>query len=905
MRARSVFPLLLSLTFVLFLGVFVLSGLGGAPPGASADSLAWNDLGGPTGWPAQGIALNPAYPADPTVLAGGGRPSGLDTWEGLGVFRSLDGGLTWAYRDGLERGALMDAAFSPNWQSDGFAVAGFWQGVWSTTDRGATWKMLSNLPDTAPGWVQAVAVSAPAAGRHTLLAGGPYGGVYQSADEGTTWTYSSDPGGVYRLAFHPAQPEVALAATNNGLWRSTDSGLQWTRVTTTTAVHDVAFAGDGTAVAAFDGYAWRSTDDGATWQRLSNTAIDRLFTLGLSADGAGLFAAADARLYRFDAQAGEFVAVPMQPALSRIIRLAPSPTFAGDRTLLIGTYDGVWRSTDSGQTVVRSAGFAPLAVYALAPAGPGAAGDLYAGTEFGVWRRSSNGWEPLNASPELGSGLIVRNLALSPAFAQDNTLFISGGYSVGLGSTVYRSTDRGATWQRMTGTEYTDQLALSPAFAEDRRVYMVAVQAVSVSTDGGATWTKAPFWDFVNTARSLAISPGFAQDRTLVAAGSGVYRSTDGGASWAPAASPPPTGPVNGTEWRLGRLHWSTGGKLYLPVVGSEQAAPYKSHSQLWVSADKGQTWSRLAAAPDLPVASLATGPTALGGGEAIYLSVYDANQNDGQAVAPDLYVSRNGGAEWLNLGAVPGGAAVLATSAGAADKLWAGNRGAWLLEAATMPTATPNPVRELLENRSFEWQGVWRIPDTAHDAGYSQDKHFEGYWSMRTGIVSPTVNVYSYSDFSQEVTLPVSTTLTLRLHRWPSSGAPAVEAGANDAGVTDAVLAATTLEEFYRALEPAAADLQYAMLIERPSNKIHFLFARLDNQQAWLAESYDLTKYGGKTVRLQFGTFNNGTGQVAAQYFDVLELQSTTPAPAPARYDWLPDIRKDSTGGGTVPPAQ
>ena len=208
---------------------------------------------------------------------------------------------------------------------------------------------------------------------------------------------------------------------------------------------------------------------------------------------------------------------------------------------------------------------------------------------------------------------------------------------MGLGSSVYRSTDRGATWQRMASTEYIDQLAFSPVYAQDRRLYMVSVQSISSSADGGLTWVKQPFWDFTNTARSLARSPDFAADQTLVAAGSGVYRSTDGGASWAAAASPPATGLVEGKEWRLGRLHWGRSGKLYLPVFGTETAAPYTSHTQLWVSADKGQTWSRLAAAPDLPLAGLATGPTALGSGEAIYLSVF-GTENDERMIAPDLY---------------------------------------------------------------------------------------------------------------------------------------------------------------------------------------------------------------------------------------------------------------------------
>jgi photosystem II stability/assembly factor-like uncharacterized protein len=895
MRARSIFPLLLSGCFVLLLAAFLLAGAGGAPTPAFAGSLVWSDLHGPAGGPAQALALNPNYPADPTVLAGGGRPSGIDTMAGFGLFRSLDGGLTWADPGGLSNGALMDAAFSPAWQSDGFALAGFWQGVWSTTDGGDTWQMLSHIP-SAPSHISAVAVASPAAGKHTLLAGGPYGGVYQSADEGATWTWNGDPGTIHRLRFHPALPDIALAA-GYGLWRSTDAGLQWTRVTTMTTVYDVAFADDGSAFAVFDNAVWRSDDDGATWQQLGSALSKPLQHLGVSGDGAALFAATDTQLYRYDATAGELVAVPVQPAPGYILRLAPSPVFADDQTLLIGTNDGVWRSTDGGQTFVRSAGFVDLQVYALAAADNSLASDLYAGTEFGVWRRSGGKWESLNPGFEGGGTPVVRSLALSPAFAQDQTIFVSGGSEVGLGSSVYRSTNRGRTWQSMTTVEYTNQIVVSPAFAQDRRVYLVAVQGISTSDNGGETWTRQPFWDFGHSARVLAISPNFAQDQTLIAGGSAVYRSTDAGATWSPVAGLPPIDPNRTGYWSTGRLHWSRSGAIYLTLSANETTAPYTSHYQLWVSTDQGQNWSQVTAAPDLPLMGLATGPSMLGSGEAIYLSTFDDKEADERQIASDLYVSRDRGATWLNLGATPGGAARLLAAADVPDRLWAGSRGAWLLEAASMPTATPNLTTELLRNRSFEDQEVWRIPTTAYPAAYSQEQRLAGYWSMRTGIVEPAGNVRSYSDFSQDVTLPLSTTITLRLHRWPSSGSSAAQAAAPAA---PAALAATTLDEFYRLLETAENDLQYVLLIRQPGNKIVYLYTGLDNRQAWVEQTFDLSAYGGQAVRLQFGTFNNGSGALAAQYFDVLEVQAVAPL---THSWWLPVILKEA--GGTLPPAQ
>ena len=220
-------------------------------------------------------------------------------------------------------------------------------------------------------------------------------------------------------------------------------------------------------------------------------------------------------------------------------------------------------------------------------------------------------------------------------------------------------------------------------------------------------------------------------------------------------------------------------------------------------------------------------------------------------------------------------------------DRLYAGGQGVWQLEARAAPTATPNPVRELLSNLSFEYTGVWRIPDTPYDAAYSQEQHYAGYWSMRSGITAPNDQC----------------ALVQRLQpgchaaddRHGDAAVPALGAGERQRSgrasspirqlsgqlCCPASRRAATLEEFHAALEAAAGDLQYGLVIEQPSNKIHYLYKGLDNQKAWKEETFDLTGYLGKSVRLQFGTYNDGSGSAAAQYFDAFSLQVVGPSPA------------------------
>jgi photosystem II stability/assembly factor-like uncharacterized protein len=877
-----------------------------------AESLAWLDLDGPWGGPAQALSLNPDYPADPLVFGGGGRDLGHASWAGQGIFRSNDGGLTWPERGGPENGALFDVSLSPNWRNDGYALAAFWLGLWSTSNRGDSWQQLSSLETGGPLGIMAVAVGPTQDGARILLAGGAYGGIWRSSNSGTSWNFLDQVSSVSALGFQPTNMQVALAATSNGVWRSSDAGLTWSSVTSSTQVFDLAFRPGGSeAYATFDSHIWRSDDGGLTWQRFTDLTVPYLNPIGVSADGVGLFTAVNGTIFRYEADASKFVTVTTNLASSYILRLAPSPTYAVDHTLLLSTFDGVYISRDGGETFVRSQGFYPLYVYDLQAAPDYPAGeDLFATGGYGIWVLRTGEWQPLNNGLIGGSASNVNSLAVSPNYADDGTIFAGQSSGVSIGASLYRSVDRGASWQRLTGAAYILKVELSPDFAADRRVYLLADQRVIRSDDAGESWSSAPIWGFSNPAQAMALSPHFASNQTVYAVGANVYRSTDGGDTWTPATNPPPIGAASDPPWQPRRFAVAADDTLYLSIYRYEMTPPYRRHDQLWISRDMGDTWAWLDVAPDHPVADLIVSQA----DDALYLSTFDDNPTDEFDIAPDLFRSGDRGATWQNLGAIPNGAtgSKLLAPPGIADTLLVGGRGVWQISPSSAPTATPDPCQELLLNRSFEYDGVWRIPTTGYSALRSLDRHSHGYWSMRTGIVDAGENRRSYSDFSQDVVLPDLPSLTLRVDRWPQAGAGAQAASVEQLG---AILAATTLDEFQAALEASAADLQYAMVIAPPAGAIHFLYAGLDNDQQWVSEGFDLAAYRGQTVRLQFGTFNNGVGSLAAQFFDNMHVQAcdaTPPTPTatptasatatPVSQTWLPVILR-SGGGGTIPP--
>jgi photosystem II stability/assembly factor-like uncharacterized protein len=907
----------LRLVLIAFTGLAVVSFLAAPalPPAriSRAQPLSWTSLDGPSGGPAQALALSPTFAADRLVFGGGGRDFGRASWAGSGIFRSDDGGYNWRARGGPTNGAVLDISFSPNWAEDGLALAGLWEGVWQTTDAGASWNQLISLQGDSPLMISAVALSPEHASDQTMLAGGSYGTVWRSTDAGINWRTAAATSPVQRIAYHGTDGEIALAAAADGLWRTTDGGAAWHAVISATQVSDVAFQpAHAVAYATYADHVWRSTDGGATWAPFGGLVMSSLDQIAVSGDGQGVFVSADCALYRYNAATSSFEPLPASLGRAHILRLAVSPNYGSDRTLLAGTVDGVWVSTDGGQTFVRSRGFVPLTVQAMsADPSYGSHGEFFVATELGIWRRKGGEWLPANAGIAGVQASFMTDVAVSPDYPTDGTVFASQASGVTIGASLFKSTDRGITWARRADAAFIGQVELSPGFATDRMGFMVADSRIVQSTDAGATWSLQSFWSHPRSADVLALSPGFATNRTLYVAGDTFYRATDGGILWNPVEGPPPITDTGPGRWLPGRLAVAAaraavnGDDLFLSIYRYDTTAPYARHDQLWRSTDGGHNWAVLPAMPDVPISALALGqgyPTQ----PEVFAATYDAEPFDERALAPDLYYSPDGGLTWQNLGAPPTDAPLSTNSSlrsllappGVGDTIFVGAEGVWQLAPSSAPTATPDPCQELVVDRSFESDQGWRIPDTAYPAARTTAKAYHGYWSMRAGITNPVDDRFSYSDFSQDIDLPMLDTLTLSFWRWPQMNLRGSLSAERVRPVADLARLRTahTLEEFRAALGPGAGDVQYGMILDPVTGAIReYLFINQDDTRTWVNSTFDLTRYRGQRIRLQFGTYNDGLEPVAWQWFDLLSLAAckapptVTPSPTRLPRRWLP----------------
>jgi photosystem II stability/assembly factor-like uncharacterized protein len=170
----------------------------------------------------------------------------------------------------------------------GTYVAATAQGLWRSLDGGVTWKRpLVGL--TGQVRVHAVAASAKQPG--LVVAATPLG-FFRSVDAGERWAQVSSglgEGEAHRLAFLPTNDQVIFATTSAGLFRSRDGGQGWARVTGGIPQADItglAIHPDGRTVYASDftwGGVFRSRDGGETWERLpaEGLASDRVWTLAV------------------------------------------------------------------------------------------------------------------------------------------------------------------------------------------------------------------------------------------------------------------------------------------------------------------------------------------------------------------------------------------------------------------------------------------------------------------------------------------------------------------------------------------------------------------------------------------------------------------------------------------------
>lgn len=219
---------------------------------------------------------------------------------GDGVYKTEDGGKTWQHMglktsehigmiaiDPRDSDVVYVAAYGPLWSAGGE------RGLYKTTDGGKTWKLVLTISEHTgvsevhldPRYPDEIYAVAHQRRRHvfTLIGGGPESSLYKSRDAGKSWKKlqrglpAGDVGRI-ALAISPVNPDTVYAIVEaqrgrGGFFCSTDRGASWEKRSSYTSrgnYYQELFCDpvDMNRIYSMDVFLQVSDDGGKTWRAL-------------------------------------------------------------------------------------------------------------------------------------------------------------------------------------------------------------------------------------------------------------------------------------------------------------------------------------------------------------------------------------------------------------------------------------------------------------------------------------------------------------------------------------------------------------------------------------------------------------------------------------------------------------
>ncbi len=233
---------------------------------------------------------------------------------------------------------------------------------------------------------------------------------------------------------------------------------------------------------------FRSTDDGVNWTRVI-TGLSNNNVYALAVSGANLFAGVYDGVYLSTNNGSNWTAVNNGLAYTYVLSLGVFGT-----NLFAGTFGGgVFLSTNNGTSWAEAnTGLTSTTVHALAASGT----HLFAGTSGGVFRSTNNGtnWTAAN------TGLTGTSVAV---FVVSGTNIFAGTS----GNGVFLSTNNGTNWTALGTSGLTNTGVRALAISGTNIFAGTWGSGVLVTTNNGASWTSINSTGLTNArVHALAVS---------------------------------------------------------------------------------------------------------------------------------------------------------------------------------------------------------------------------------------------------------------------------------------------------------------------------------------------------------------------------------------------------------------
>ena len=400
---------------------------------------------------------------------------------------------------------------------------------------------------------------------------GTGGGVARSVNRGASFQMigaSLESEAVRGLARAPSNPRTFVAVTRTGVFRSSDSGETFSRISPRTH-NDLKMVGsvvidpknEESILVGTAHLAWRTDNGGASWRPIQQGMINDSDVMTLTLDrreSKTVFATACTGIWRSRNAGASWTKVLGIPSVSRRTRAFAQDLDRPD-TFYAGTTDGVYVSEDDARTFRRTT-TPGLVVNALISLGggrvlAGVEGEgMLVSTDFGrSWFPSNDGFRERMVRQILPDEARQRVLALTGADGPKNSalfeldrrqdlwrrvelppqreiravgLYQNGEMLVGTDDGVFMGTVQGPPWRRLSLTisgvdphPHVDDLHIRGS-----QVLVATDHGLFASRDRGLSWTLLRF----GPSRSVVTLAIASTGRVVVATALGVYAADDG-----------------------------------------------------------------------------------------------------------------------------------------------------------------------------------------------------------------------------------------------------------------------------------------------------------------------------------------------------------------------------------------
>ena len=257
-----------------------------------------------------------------------------------GMLRSDDSGKTWLQTN-------LNGSIKSIFTANGYVLAGKDDGsIHKTTDNGINWVMVFNDPNITNSYISDIASN----GSKLVAASANFNYIdlYESNDDGDTWSTTN----ISRISERYFTCELLFkgsklfAATQGGVYESTDEGSSWSMLTTDIALKftSIALDGNNLYLGTEKNGVLHSNDNGATWVPV-NDGLGHYQAYVYSNQQGELFVGNFAGVYR-----SNNATIQWEQKNAGFPSYVASTILETGDNLYATTFGGIWTSADEGQT---------------------------------------------------------------------------------------------------------------------------------------------------------------------------------------------------------------------------------------------------------------------------------------------------------------------------------------------------------------------------------------------------------------------------------------------------------------------------------------------------------------------------------------------------------------------------